>query len=572
MWCIFIAGSSISSHISNITVRHCRMTNIKTGNFPTSIVGCTAIYAQWADNVLIENNYISEVSAFGIITEGTNYVTIRANTLNNTGWTSIASNAGDNYWVCDGNTVMGTDPGNRDEGGSIALNGTPSYGDGPTYNSIIKNNYITGSVSYGNGVRLGSVQNCEVSGNVFDQIYSGVSQVGGVFGTMISADTRNPQPFACSNLRIHHNIMIAPLNSLISPSVGGLVGITVENTDWSGGAGTVGRGSSIDISDNQFLSANYSQCFTQAVLVHGQTGGIDAINIHDNQGSGWCDHTANIPAFCAVVADGYSGIDGTQGTCTDVFIHHNRWENSTNVPGTVHVINSSTAITFSVPQTMAANDTIYFASQPGVAYFISANITNSTSGTLIVAYGGTTNIATTANVTNADQIGIYIVEYTQNAIVKDNIIGSWRTPYYTTGAGISGVQFDFNVMGFGAKGNGIADDTPAIQNAINAGGTVYFPSGTYIVSAILNVPSNVKLLGDSNTIIQVAASSTIPYVLYLDSVSNVGIQNLTIDVNKAARTSLNIPIGAFNGVLMTDCWVDHCTFMNATGTNSTGVA
>lgn len=45
-----------------------------------------------------------------------------------------------------------------------------------------------------------------------------------------------------------------------------------------------------------------------------------------------------------------------------------------------------------------------------------------------------------------------------------------------------------NVKGFGAKGDGVTDDTVAIQNAINAavaaGGYLFFPAGTYIVSAI----------------------------------------------------------------------------------------
>ena len=58
----------------------------------------------------------------------------------------------------------------------------------------------------------------------------------------------------------------------------------------------------------------------------------------------------------------------------------------------------------------------------------------------------------------------------------------------------------FNVMDYGAIGNGVADDTTAIQNAINAasnGGTVYFPSGTYGISSPLNVTNNrgVTLLG-----------------------------------------------------------------------------
>lgn len=46
-----------------------------------------------------------------------------------------------------------------------------------------------------------------------------------------------------------------------------------------------------------------------------------------------------------------------------------------------------------------------------------------------------------------------------------------------------------DVRAFGAVGDGVTDDTTAIQNALNAvpagGGTVYFPPGTYLISSAL---------------------------------------------------------------------------------------
>ena len=66
----------------------------------------------------------------------------------------------------------------------------------------------------------------------------------------------------------------------------------------------------------------------------------------------------------------------------------------------------------------------------------------------------------------------------------------------------------FNVLDFGAKGDGVSDDTHAIQLAINAafkagGGEVYLPEGTFIISganaedACLTLKSNVTLTGES---------------------------------------------------------------------------
>ncbi len=63
----------------------------------------------------------------------------------------------------------------------------------------------------------------------------------------------------------------------------------------------------------------------------------------------------------------------------------------------------------------------------------------------------------------------------------------------------------FNVTQYGAKGNGTADDTAAIQRAIAAvpaaGGTVFFPVGTYIVNpaAGIKIKSNLRLVGASAT-------------------------------------------------------------------------
>ena len=60
-----------------------------------------------------------------------------------------------------------------------------------------------------------------------------------------------------------------------------------------------------------------------------------------------------------------------------------------------------------------------------------------------------------------------------------------------------------NVLDFGAVGDGVADDTAAIQAAINAGAgqsvgtakTVYFPAGDYYISAPITVPNYTTILG-----------------------------------------------------------------------------
>jgi hypothetical protein len=46
-----------------------------------------------------------------------------------------------------------------------------------------------------------------------------------------------------------------------------------------------------------------------------------------------------------------------------------------------------------------------------------------------------------------------------------------------------------NVKTYGAKGDGVSDDTVAIQTAINANKWVFFPAGTYNISNLLTTPS-----------------------------------------------------------------------------------
>jgi glucan 1,3-beta-glucosidase len=54
-----------------------------------------------------------------------------------------------------------------------------------------------------------------------------------------------------------------------------------------------------------------------------------------------------------------------------------------------------------------------------------------------------------------------------------------------------------NVLDYGAKGDGVTDDTAAIQAAINAGNVVFLPFGFYVVSSTLTLHNNSVLLGEN---------------------------------------------------------------------------
>ena len=109
---------------------------------------------------------------------------------------------------------------------------------------------------------------------------------------------------------------------------------------------------------------------------------------------------------------------------------------------------------------------------------------NGLTGTVGLSAGIGINIATSGNTLTLfattgitfTQTGTGFVSRTIDSIFKDTL----------------------SVKDFGAVGNGIANDTTAIQNALNAGasGCVYFPQGTYKITAGLTVSANTTLRAD----------------------------------------------------------------------------
>lgn len=112
----------------------------------------------------------------------------------------------------------------------------------------------------------------------------------------------------------------------------------------------------------------------------------------------------------------------------------------------------------------------------------------------------------------------------------------------------------FNVKDYGARGDGITDDTHAIQLAINAafkagGGEVFIPEGTFVVSGAnadggcLTLKSAVDLMGDGQgrTTLKLAdgSSEDIDGIVRTSArvqTSDVRVRDLTIDGNQGNTT------------------------------------
>jgi hypothetical protein len=138
---------------------------------------------------------------------------------------------------------------------------------------------------------------------------------------------------------------------------------------------------------------------------------------------------------------------------------------------------------------------------------------------------------------------------------------------------LSGVASVFNVKddAYGAKGDGITDDTASIQACLNAvptaGGVVYLPAGIYLVSACLYIPGkNIEVCGAGMFATTIKAVTTggnwntpapSTWVAVLCSVNNnyVGVRNLGVDCSGNIVSGICMLGGDY--VYIMDCFVQN---------------
>lgn len=102
-----------------------------------------------------------------------------------------------------------------------------------------------------------------------------------------------------------------------------------------------------------------------------------------------------------------------------------------------------------------------------------------------------------------------------------------------------------NVLDFGAVGNGVADDSAAIQAAINAvpagGGEVYFPGGTYLVNTKITLNGRLSLIGESRNNTFIKAGTVGMTVLEQNgSAYNMRIKHLGINGDSKAAFGISM--------------------------------
>lgn len=114
----------------------------------------------------------------------------------------------------------------------------------------------------------------------------------------------------------------------------------------------------------------------------------------------------------------------------------------------------------------------------------------------------------------------------------------------------------YNIKSYGAVGNGIANDTTAIQNAINAavsGGTVYFPDGTYLINSDLTIVSNnVRLVGSGRSSIIKSANASSANCIKVSNANHIIISDLQLDGNRLNQSG-GVSYSVNAGIRISQC-------------------
>ena len=139
-----------------------------------------------------------------------------------------------------------------------------------------------------------------------------------------------------------------------------------------------------------------------------------------------------------------------------------------------------------------------------------------------------------------------------------------------------------NVKDCGAKGDGITDDTEAIQHAIMNGRTIYFPDGTYLLnkclwdvsnaskSSALYIAPHQRLIFDPGAVL-LRGSDAVNHMLYTGNDSNATDYNGTSDIEIIGATfdenkSLSTNCTPLNLSHAKNIKIKNCKFINASGT------
>ncbi len=162
-----------------------------------------------------------------------------------------------------------------------------------------------------------------------------------------------------------------------------------------------------------------------------------------------------------------------------------------------------------------------------------------------------------------------VVEFITNDVLTSNVGDAAAVNWTQSGAGAvtrsveSTLRDTVSVKDFGAVGDGVTDDTAAIQAAIDAAETVFLPDGQYRITSSLTVPSDRTIYGSRRALVRMDGSagnfdstadqsSATNYVgIYVSSANTVTIKGFRIRLDNSTSDSTACAIIVSQGAYVT---------------------
>jgi len=186
--------------------------------------------------------------------------------------------------------------------------------------------------------------------------------------------------------------------------------------------------------------------------------------------------------------------------------------------------------------------------------------------------------------TRVDFLVMNIAGNTISSTIDAGLV-SYNPPSTTNSTNVeSKLREVLSVKDYGAIGDGVNDDSAAIQAAIDTtSGGVYFPPGTYRIKTAITLKSDVTLYGDgeASVLIKDASATGLTRDMIFRSTGTATVQDINIErlkftteqtsVSPATQSMINFDGGNIYDITIRDCIFDNatsyanCAFFKAAG-------
>ena len=171
-----------------------------------------------------------------------------------------------------------------------------------------------------------------------------------------------------------------------------------------------------------------------------------------------------------------------------------------------------------------------------------------------------------------EKLMLWLNDGTLENLINVNLFNTLHTKIENINTQLAHIAI--NVKEFGAKGDGITDDTEAIQNAIDTNKNIIIPNGVYLIDATkirienfgddlvcgLLLKSDQHIKGETSTILKVKTNNSERYSIFgVQNVNNVVIDNIKFAGDRLTHEGVTgeygygVHISTSNNITLNNC-------------------